>query len=153
MRETYQAASEELDDQIRNLWVAVCRAQEAYEDLSQWNEWLAQETTFVGRLTVELSEAAARAQVGVERPCERQKTCPRVSACFTGLGEALEKGMASDCGNGGCEFVENAVNAVAEYNCAVMSPNVGEEGEVERSLRSSSCWRSAWRWSRWSMWV
>lgn len=46
--------------------------------------------------------------------------------------------MASDCGNGGCEFVENAVNAVAEYNCAVMSPNVGEEGEVERSLRSSS---------------
>ena len=71
MRETYQAASEELDDQIRNRWVAVCRAQEAYEDLSQWNEWLAQETTFVGRLTVELSEAAARAQVGVERPCER----------------------------------------------------------------------------------
>ncbi|KAK8810313.1 hypothetical protein WA538_002888 [Blastocystis sp. DL] len=141
VRETYQAASEELDDQIRNLWVAVCRAQEAYEDLSQWNEWLAQETTFVGRLTVELSEAAARAQ----------KTCPRVSACFTGLGEALEKGMASDCGNGGCEFVENAVNAVAEYNCAVMSPNVGEEGEVERSLRSSSCWRSAWRWSRWSI--
>ena len=152
VKETYEnSLSPEMNDEIRNLWVAVCSAQRAYEDLSQWNEQLAEETTFVGRLTGELSGAVETALVRVEKRCEGQETCPRVSSCFATLHDSLEKGMESDCGMGRCEFVESAVSSVAEYNCSVMSPNVGVVDGVDCSLRLSRLLRSVWLPCLWFM--
>lgn len=154
LKKTYRKEEcPELNDKIRNSWVAVCSAQRAYEDISLWNEQLAQETTFVGRLTGELEEAVQTALVRTKKGCEGQETCPRVSSCFTTLQATLEKGLESDCGMGHCEFVESAVNSMAKFNCSVMSPNVGMVGGVERRRRSSWLLRLAWLWCLWFMWL